>query len=107
MKNWYISNIKNPYASKLTKKELAKQTGLTIKQISKWLNDQRARNKKKECQEKKRKFKKILLKNKNILKNFFRNVNAHPTEFEVKELSKLTGLTKKKIKYWFSLKNLC
>jgi len=32
LKNWYISNIKNPYASKLTKKELAKQTGLTIKQ---------------------------------------------------------------------------
>jgi hypothetical protein len=100
LKNWYDLHAENTFAKKETKIELAKQTNLSVVQVSKWLNDQRARRKK------------VLLKpiknsisSKKILRDYFENVTRTPTNLEIKNLKKLTGLSEKKINYWFYLKN--
>jgi transcriptional regulator with XRE-family HTH domain len=93
-------HAENTFAKKETKIELAKQTNLSVNQVSKWLNDQRARRKK------------VVLKpiknnnsSKKILRDYFENVTRTPTNLEIKNLKKLTGLSEKKINYWFNLKN--
>ena len=100
LRNWYDLYAENTFAKKETKIELAKQTNLSVNQVSKWLNDQRARRKK------------VVLKpiknnnsSKKILRDYFENVTRTPTNLEIKNLKKLTGLSEKKINYWFNLKN--
>ena len=41
LKNWINENESNPYASESQKIELAKQTSLTVKQITTWLINER------------------------------------------------------------------
>ncbi len=73
---------------------LSEKTNLTKIQISRWLT--RQRNKKQE------KITKISPQTKLILLNHFKNVSRKPSQEEIFNLQKQTGIESKKIINWFT-----
>lgn len=47
----------------------------------------------------------ILKKNKDLLNNFYHHVNKYPNRNQMEILSEQTGLSVKKIIYWFKTKH--
>lgn len=85
------------------KKELANCVNLTTRQVSFWIH---RRSKKEKLKNKVliKKRNRLGKKNKKILLNYFNETNKSPFAFEICMLAKKTGLTEKKIKYWFDQK---
>ena len=94
MEKWFSSNINDPYPSIEVKNDLAKQTGLTLKQITIFLENARKRQKNVR--------KHIKIENKLILLKHFDSCQ-NPGIEEVEKLSVITGITEKKIKAWFRM----
>lgn len=96
MERWFSSNNDNPYPSRQVKEDLARQSNLTLNQVSIWLKHARER----EDSNKKR----ISTENKLHMLNFI-NKNKNPNNFDIECLSKETGLNEKKIKAWIRYQN--
>ena len=95
MNQWFDSNLHNQYLSPKIKKILANKSNLTENQVTKWLQNKRARQNKSKIT--KRLSKKI---KKSLMKSFL--VNRYPKNERIEELSLKTGISVKKIKLWFA-----
>ena len=95
LNEWYDSNINNPYLSSKNKKILAKKSNLTENQITKWLQNKRARS------SKPKRSKRVSIETKKILKSTFL-LNRYPKNYKLKEMALKTGLSVKKIRLWFA-----
>jgi hypothetical protein len=97
-----MDHEENPYPSREIKKTLSAQTNLSISDISTWFNNERTRIKR---ATKKVSSKRMFKNDKDILNNFYHNVNKYPNNNELESLSEMTGLTINKIIYWFKTKH--
>jgi hypothetical protein len=101
LENWFV-NSKKSIVTREEKQELSRTTSLTCKQVSFWIHNRRKKEKLKNKEFIKRRYR--LGKHKNILINYFNEKSESPSEFEICLLSSQTGFSKKKIKYWFEQK---
>lgn len=95
---WLKQNSINPYPSKKTKFELAERTSLPVSQVSTWLRNQRHKMNRTENQSNKR----LTIKERIALKNYFDNVSNRPNCIEIGKLSTELNLSEAKIASWFS-----
>ena len=102
LKKWILNNNQNPYPSREIKRSLSQQTNLSISDITKWFENERKRIKRRLKQ---KTSKRIVKKNKDILNDFYDGVNKYPNRNELEILSEKTGLTVKRIIYWFKTKH--
>jgi hypothetical protein len=97
-----MNHYDNPYPSGEIKRSLSLDTNLSINDISKWFDKERRKIKRaKESKSSRR----IVKKTKDILNNFYKNVNKYPNRNELETLSEQTGLTVEKIIFWFKTKH--
>ena len=95
LNQWFDSNIQNPYLSPKIKKILANKSNLTENQVTRWLQNKRAR------QSNPKITKRLSNEIKKSLKKSF-SLNRYPKDDKIKELSSKTGISVKKIKLWFA-----
>jgi hypothetical protein len=102
LENWFLNTKKNKVPMQ-EKQELARCTNLTTRQVSYWIHN---RSKKEKLKDKViiEKRNRLGKKNKNILLNYFKETNKSPGKIEICLLARNTGLSEKKIKYWFDQK---
>ena len=81
----------------VTKQLLSALTGLTVKQVSDWLKNEKNKSKKEDTPSNR-----IIFSQRMILKSHFIYANSRPNVNEVQILMKKTGLTEKKIMAWFT-----
>ena len=95
LEKWLSLNQTNPYPTTQEKKNLAIQTNLSVQQISLWFANARRILESKISQKHR-----ISTENKIRFENFFKK-NQTPDVAEIEELSRITGLDKKRIQAWF------
>ena len=79
LKNWILDHEENPYPTREIKRTLSAQANLSISEITRWLNNERFRLKR---ATKKVSSKRMLKKDKDLLNNFYNNVNKYPNNNE-------------------------
>ncbi|CAF0923775.1 unnamed protein product [Brachionus calyciflorus] len=97
LEDWLLKNIENPYPTFKTKTELCEKTQLSLKKVDAWFTWKRVQLKRARMKEND-----FSIEKKNILRNFFLNVNEKPNQLQIKELSEQLELPQKKIYRWFT-----
>lgn len=96
LEKWYDLNKDDPYPTLLKKNSLAKESNLSIRQVSYWFIKRR--------NNKIIKFNpnRLSMEQKKILKNYYLHKNTHPSISELKIISESACITRKKAAHWFS-----
>ncbi len=96
LEKWYDLNKDDPYPTLLKKNSLAKESNLSIRQVSYWFTKRR--------NNKITKFNpnRLSLEQKKTLKNYYLHKNTHPSISELKIISESACITSKKAAHWFS-----
>ena len=95
LERWLLENVENPYPTPKTKRELAKQTNLSIKQIDIWFKNSRKKIRKNKISTR------FSIEQKKILRDYFKKCRF-PSNNEIKELSQLLNQSDKRISSWFA-----
>jgi hypothetical protein len=104
LENWFLNAKKNKVSLE-EKQELARCTNLSTRQVAFWIHN-RSKKEKLKNKENIKKRNRLGKKNKKILLNYFNETNKSPSDFEICLLAQKTGVSEKKIKYWFGQKRI-
>jgi hypothetical protein len=96
LEDWYNLNKSDPYPTLLKKSSLAKETNLTIRQVSYWFIKRR-NNKITEDNPNR-----LSVKQKDMLKNYYWHFKKQPSISELRKLSEAACITEKRAAKWFS-----
>ncbi|CAF1103441.1 unnamed protein product, partial [Brachionus calyciflorus] len=98
LESWFNNNLSNPYPPLGTKIEFSEECNLTLKQIESWFASKRSQLKRKYEVKKLNEFSS---EKKNILRDFFLNIDQKPNKIQIKELAEQLATSEKKISKWF------
>ena len=94
LEDWFDTHQDNPYASPDTKRLLATQTKLSIRQVSIWLTNERKKLKKSKTD---RRLEPLTTRNRGILQKYFQQTNGSPSNEQIKEIVNKTALLEQRI----------
>jgi len=96
LEDWYDLNKDDPYPTLLKKISLAKQTNLSIRQVSRWFIKRRNNIITEDCPNR------LSLEQKKLLKNYYLHCKKTPSIDELKKLSETACINEKRVAQWFS-----